>query len=54
LTSQTSWVIFDYVGCFEDSLNGAGFHIELIVAEAIFAAATIMLASNLGSGQRML
>jgi hypothetical protein len=32
LTSQTSWVVLDYVGCFENALNRAGFHIEPIIA----------------------
>lgn len=31
------WIIFDDVGCLENSLDGAGFDIELVVAEAVLS-----------------
>ena len=34
-TGETVWVVFDDVGGFENALDGAGFDIELIVAEAV-------------------
>lgn len=30
------WIIFDDVGCLENSLDRAGFDIELVIAEAVF------------------
>lgn len=31
------WIIFDDVGRLENSLDGAGFDVELVVAEAVFS-----------------
>ena len=37
-TSDTIGVILDDIGSLEDSLDGAGFDVELIVAEAVLPA----------------
>ena len=34
---NTFWIIFDHISRLEDSLNRAGFDVELIVAETIFS-----------------
>ena len=34
-TGEAVWVVLDHVGGFEDALDGAGFDVELVVAEAV-------------------
>ena len=43
-TGEAAGVILDYIGSFVYSLNGAGFDIELVIAETISPAGSIMLA----------
>ena len=43
-TGEAVWVVLDDVGSFEDALDGAGFDVELVVAEAIPPAKRIQLA----------
>ena len=31
------WIVLDDVGCLENSLDGAGFDIELVIAEAVLS-----------------
>ena len=35
--SNAIWIVFDNVSRLEDSLDGAGFNIELVVAETVFS-----------------
>ena len=34
-TGEAVWVVLDDVGGFEDALDGAGFYVKLVVAEAV-------------------
>ena len=41
---NTVWVVLDDVSGLEDSLNGAGFDIELVVAEAVLSRCSMLSA----------
>ena len=41
---NTVWVVLDDVGGLEDSLNGAGFDIELVVAKAVLSRCSMLSA----------
>ena len=43
-TGEAVWVVLDDVGSFEDALDGAGFDVKLVVAEAIPPAKRTQLA----------